>query len=200
MATVFNNVPAAGSLREICGLDLDDRNNLDDEMKLMVAGIRKKYGFMPNFVRVFASDNKRLRAFMTPYMELMRADSGLSPLDHELIALVCAQTNGCAYCCAHHGARLRGLCDDPVFVEYIGRNYRLAKLGSRERAMLDFTLLVLNDPESIGDPERDRLRDEGFSDEAIWYVAATASFYAGTNRLAVAAGLEITPEYLTMNR
>ena len=73
-------------------------------------------------------------------------------------------------------------------------------LRSSDRANLDFTLLVLNDPETIGDPERDRLRDEGFSDEAIWYVAATASFYAGTNRLAVAAGLEITPEYLTMNR
>ncbi len=75
MASVFNNAAAAGSLREICGLDLDERDNLDDEMKLMVAGIRKKYGFMLNFVRVFASDNKRLRAFMTPYMELMRADS-----------------------------------------------------------------------------------------------------------------------------
>ena len=74
---------------------------LDDEMKQMVRGIEKKYGFTPNFVRLFASDNKRLRAFMVPYMELMRPDSGLSALDHELIALACAVANGCAYCCAH---------------------------------------------------------------------------------------------------
>lgn len=200
MTAVLNKPAAAGSLREICGLDLEERDNLDDEMVAMVRGIEKKYGFMPNFVRLFASDNKRLRAFMAPYMELLRPDSGLSARDHELIALTCAQTNGCAYCSAHHGWRLRGLGDDPVFVEYIGRNYRLAKLPPRERAMLDFVTLVLEDAESIDDAERDRLRAAGFSDEAIWYVAATASFYAGTNRLAVAAGLELTPEYLTTNR
>jgi len=200
MATVMEETMASGSLREICGLDLAERGNLDDEMTAMVRGIEKKYGFLPHFVRLFATDNKRLRAFMTPYMELMRSDSGLSPMDHELIALVCAQTNGCAYCCAHHSARLRGLCDDPIFVEYIGRNYRLAKLAPRERAMLDFVVRVLEDPESIGDVERNRLRDAGFTEESIWYVAATASFYAGTNRLATAVGLEITPGYLTMNR
>ncbi len=66
--------------------------------------------------------------------------------------------------------------------------------------MPDFVVLVLTDPESIGDAERDRLRDEGFSEEAIWYICSTAAFYAGANRIAVAAGLEITPGYLTMNR
>ncbi|MEX2480061.1 MAG: peroxidase-related enzyme [Gammaproteobacteria bacterium] len=187
-------------IRAICGLDLEDRDNLDQDMRTMIRGIEKKYGFVPNFVKLFATDNQRLKAFMVPYMELMRGDSGLSMLDHELIALMSAATNGCAYCCAHHGAQLRGLCDDPVFAEYIGRNYRLASLDQRQRAMLDFAHLVLTDPEAIGDAERDRLRDVGFDDEGIWYVASTAAFYAGANRLAVAAGLRITPEYLRMNR
>lgn len=200
MSTAIDEGKRQGGLREICGLDLKERNNLDPEMQRMVSGIEKKYGFLPNFVRLFASDNRRLRAFMTPYLELKRADSGLSALDHELIALVCAQTNGCAYCCAHHGAVLRGVCDDPVFAEYIGRNYRLAQLDDRQRAMLDFAVLVLSDPEAIDDAARDRLREVGFDDEAIWYIAATAAFYAGANRLAVATGLKITPGYLTMNR
>ncbi len=200
MASTAESVRETGSLREICGLDLVEKHDLDAEMETLVRGVEKKYGFMPNFVRLFASDNQRLRAFMVPYMELMRADSGLSALDHELIALVSAQTNGCAYCCAHHGAKLREICDDPVFAEYIGRNYRLAELSSRDRAMLDFVVLVLTDPESIGDAERDRLRAEGFSEEAIWYVASTAAFYAGANRLAVAVGLKITPGYLSMHR
>lgn len=200
MTAILEETAGNGSIREICGLDLIERGNLDDEMQAIVSGIEKKYGFVPYFVRLFATDNKRFRAFIVPYMELMRPDSGLSPIDHELIALVCAQTNGCAYCSAHHSARLRGLCDDMVFVEYIGRNYRLANLGSRERAMLDFVVMVLEDAENIGDEDRNRLRGEDFSEEAIWYIAATAAFYAGTNRLAVAAGLEITPGYLTMNR
>ena len=66
--------------------------------------------------------------------------------------------------------------------------------------MLDFAVMVLQEPEAIGDAERDVLRAEGFDDEAIWTIASTAAFYAGANRLAAAVGLKITPEYLTMHR
>jgi len=191
---------AVGGTRDICGLELAERDNLDAEMKALVQGIEKKYGFMPHFVRLFATDNRRLRAFMVPYLELMRPDSGLAPLEVELIALASAAINSCTYCCAHHGAVLRGLTRDPVFVEYIGRNYRLAELTSRQRAMLEFVERVHRDPESIDDAARDGLRAHGFDDEAIWYVIAIAAFYAGANRIAVASGLRITPQYLDMHR
>jgi uncharacterized peroxidase-related enzyme len=200
MATVPDASDARRSALEFCALDLEQRDNLDSEMRALIEGIERKYGFVPNFVKLFATDNQRLKAFMGQYLELMRRDSGLTPFEHELIALVSAATNGCAYCSAHHAAQLRGLARDPVFVEYIGRNYRLAELSDRHRAMLDFVVRVLEDPESIDESARDRLRVEGFDDEAIWYVCATAAFYAGANRLAVAAGLRITPEYLSMNR
>jgi uncharacterized peroxidase-related enzyme len=200
MASTAEDFETPNSLRDICGLDLVEKNDLDDEMATFVHGIEKKYGFVPNFLRLWASDNKRLRAFLVPWLELMRTDSGLSPLDHELIALVCANENGCAYCCAHHGATLRGVSGDPVFAELIGRNYKLAELSSRDRAMLDFVVMVEKEPEAIGDTERDRLRAEGFDDEAIWYIASTAAFYASANRMSAAVGLKITPEYLTMHR
>ena len=183
-----------------CDLDLKERDNLDDEMAAMVAGIEKKYGFVPNFVKLFATDNQRLRAFMTPYMELMRRDSGLDMLEHEMIALVCAATNGCVYCCAHHGAQLRGESGDALLTEYLGRNYRLAELSPRHRAMLDFVVKVSTDAEAIDTRDHDALREVGFDDEAIWSIASTTAFYAGANRLAQAAGLRVTPEYLSMHR
>jgi AhpD family alkylhydroperoxidase len=127
-----------GDLKEICGLDLENRNNLDAEMTTLVRDIEKKYGFMPHFVRLFASDNRRLKAFMTQYMELMREDSGLTHLEHEMIALVSAATNGCVYCTAHHGALMRAENGDALFAEYLSRNYKLAELSPRHRAMLDF--------------------------------------------------------------
>jgi len=200
VSKVMKSTPQANSNLEICALDLRDRDNLEPEMRDLVAGIEKKYGFLPNFVRLFASDNLRLKTFMGVYMELLRTDSGLTQLEHELIALVSAQTNGCAYCCAHHGALLRGASGDPLFAEYIGRNYRLAELSERHRAMLDFVVLVNDDPEAIGDDERNHLRELGYSDEAIWYIASTAAFYAYANRIAVAVGLKITPGYLDMHR
>lgn len=184
----------------IYDLDVPDRNNLDDEMKAFVRGIEKKYGFVPNFIKVFATDNKRLRAFLGAYEELMRPDSGLTHLEHEMIALVSAATNGCVYCTAHHGALLRGVSGDARFAEYLSRNYRLAELSPRHRAMLDFVAKVNADAESIESADRQALRDVGFSDEQIWNIASTASFFAGANRMAQAIGLRPAREYLEMHR
>lgn len=188
------------ALTDICGLDLRERNNLDAEMTALVQGVEKKYGFLPHFVRLFATDNRRLRAFMVPYLELLRPDSGLSPLEVEMIALVAAATNGCVYCTAHHGAIMRELSGDALFTEYLSRNYRYAELSARHRAMLDFAVKVLRDAEAIEEGDRQRLRDAGFDDEAIWSVINTAAFYAGANRIAQAAGLKPAAQYLEMHR
>jgi uncharacterized peroxidase-related enzyme len=189
-----------GNLRSICGLDLEERDNLDAEMAALVKGIEKKYGFMPHFVRLFATDNKRLRACMGQYLELMREDSGLTHLEHEMIALVSAATNGCVYCTSHHGALMRAESGDPLFAEYLSRNYKLADLSPRHRAMLDFVVKVLRDAEAIEDADRDALRAVGFDDEQIWMIISTASFYAGANRIAQASGLRPAPQYLDMYR
>ncbi|MGH8598981.1 MAG: peroxidase-related enzyme, partial [Gammaproteobacteria bacterium] len=133
-------------------------------------------------------------------MELMREDSGLSHLEHEMIALVSAATNGCVYCTAHHGALMRGETGDPLFAEYLSRNYQMAALSARHRAMLDFVVKVLTEAEHITDEDRQRLRDAGFDDEAIWMIISTAGFYAGANRIAQATGLRPAPQYLDMYR
>ena len=181
-------------------LDIRDRDNLDDEMKALVCGIEKKYGFVPNFLKFFKTDNQRLRAFITPYMELLRPDSGLSMDDHEKIAVVCAATNGCFYCQLHHGALLREKTGDSMLAEQLSRNYRLADLSSRDRAMLDYVVKVSTDAESITDEDRDRLRAEGFDDEAIWSITSTVCFYAGANRMSQAIGLKPAPEYIDLYR
>ena len=184
----------------IYALDLAERNNLDAEMTTLVKGIEKKYGFMPHFIRMFATDNRRLRAFMGQYMELLREDSGLTHLEHEMIALVSAATNGCVYCTAHHGALMRGETGDALFAEYLSRNYQMALLSPRHRAMLDFVVMVLTEAEHITDADRQALREVGFDDEAIWMIISTAAFYASANRIAQATGLKPAPQYLEMYR
>ena len=184
----------------IHAMNLVERNNLDPEMTALVKGIEKKYGFMPHFIRLFATDNQRLRAFMGQYMELMRPDSGLSHLEHEMIALVSAATNGCVYCTAHHGALMRGETGDALFAEYLSRNYHLATLSPRHRAMLDFVVKVHTEAEHITEDDRQALRDVGFDDESIWMIISTAAFYASANRIAQATGLRPAPQYLEMYR
>ncbi len=181
-------------------LDVPDRDNLDEEMTTLVESIEKKYGFTPNFLKFFKTDNQRLRAFLIPYLELMRADSGLSATEHEMIALVCAATNGCVYCSIHHSALVREKTGDPMFAEYLSRNYKMADLSPRHEIMLDYVVKVLTNAEEINDGDRNALRDVGFSDETIWNITSTACFYASANRMSQAIGLQPAPEYLEMYR
>ncbi len=45
MATSMNDTAAAESRRTICGLDLVERNSLDDEVAALVRGIEENAGF-----------------------------------------------------------------------------------------------------------------------------------------------------------
>ena len=181
-------------------LDIEDRENLDKEMTDFVKGIEKKYGFLPNFMKPFKTDNKRLRAFLTPYMELLRPDSGLTIQEHEMIALVSAATNGCFYCQMHHSALVREKFGDAMLAEQLSRNYHAADLEPRHRAMLDYVVKVQTDAESINDEDRNRLREFGFSDETIFNITSTACFYASANRMSQAIGLQADPEFVDMYR
>ena len=108
-----------------------------------------------------------MRVFVTPYLELLRADSGLSQIEHEMIALVSAATIGCSYCCAHHGTLMRGESGDPKFAEYLSRNYKLADLSPRHRAMLDLVVTMLQDAEHFDRGDRQVLRDAGLEEENL---------------------------------
>lgn len=184
----------------LCALTLRERDNLDAEMQALVRGLEKKVGFVPNFVRLFATDNLRLRAFMGQYLELMRRDSGLSPLEHEMIAVVSATTNGCTYCTAFHGMLLRGVAKDEQFADTLASDFTQAGLSPRHRAMLDFAVKVNRDAEAITEEDRAGLRAVGFDDEAIFMICSTAAFYAGANRLAQAIGLRPSERYASMHR
>ena len=181
-------------------LDIEDRDNLDKEMASFVRGIERRYGFVPNYLKFFKTDNRRLRAFIAPYMELLRADSGISDVEHEMIAVVCAATNGCFYCTTHHGAVLREKTGDVVLAEYLSRNYKLADLSDRHRAMLDYVVKVLTNAEAIDDDDRERMREAGFDDETIWSVTSTACFYSSANRMSQAVGLVPDRPFFDMGR
>ena len=58
---------------------------------------QEKLGMVPNVLRAYAFDIDKLNAFTALYNDLMLADSGLSKLEREMIAVVVSKTNGCRY-------------------------------------------------------------------------------------------------------
>ena len=70
---------------------------------------QNKLGMVPNALRAYAFDIAKLDAFAALYNELMLADSGLSKLEREMIAVAVSSINKCFYCLASHGAAVRAL-------------------------------------------------------------------------------------------
>jgi uncharacterized peroxidase-related enzyme len=173
---------------------------LSEEMRSYFEKCDEKIGFVPNVLRAYAHDNAKLEAFAALYNDLMLAPSGLSKLEREMIAVAVSSQNRCYYCLAAHGAAVRQLSGDPILGELMVQNYRAADLKPRHRAMLDFAVKLTDAPWEVAEGDREALRQAGFSDRDIWDIAAVASFFNMSNRMASAVDMRPNREYHAMAR
>ncbi len=151
----------------------------------------EKLGMVPNVIAAYAFDEDKLNGFSAMYNELMLGPSGLSKLEREMIAVAVSSINHCYYCLTAHGAAVRQLSGDPVLGELMVMNYRSADLPKKQRAMLDFAAKLTETPDKMVEDDRQALRKAGWGERDIWDIAATASFFNMSNRMA--AAIEMMP-------
>ncbi len=176
------------------------RDELAEDMRDYFALCEEKLGFVPNVLTAHSFSSEKLRVFREFYDELMLADSGLSKLEREMIAVVVSSANHCLYCLVAHGAAVRKLSGDPLLGEVLVMNYREAEITPRQRAMLDFAWKATTSPKETGAQDRERLREAGFSERDIWDIANVTGFFNFSNRVAMATGMTPNPEYHDMAR
>lgn len=154
-----------------------------------------KLGMVPNVLQAYAFDIDKLNAFTTFYNDLMLANSGLTKLEREMIAVVVSSINRCFYCLTAHGAAVRELSGDPVLGEQLVMNYKAADLAPRQHAMLDFAALLTTASATVEEADRQTLRDHGFNDRDIWDITSVAAFFNMTNRVASGTAMVPNKEY-----
>lgn len=176
-------------------LDLPMVSPLPEATQAYFDKCQEKLGLVPNVLRAYAFDIAKLNAFSAFYNDLMLGPSGLSKLEREMIAVVVSSLNRCWYCQVAHGAAVRELSGRPDLGEAMVMNWRAAGLGPRETAMLTFTEKVTLESHRITEADRAALRAEGFTDRDIWDIASVAGFFAMSNRVASASGMQPNTEY-----
>jgi uncharacterized peroxidase-related enzyme len=176
-------------------LDLPAVDPLPEATARYFALCKEKLGMVPNVLRAYAFDVAKLDAFTGMYNELMLGPSGLTKLEREMIGVVVSSANRCWYCQVAHGAAVRALSGDPALGEAMVMNWRAAPLDARQRAMLAFAEKVTRASAEVEEADRDALRAAGFSDRDIWDIASVAGFFAMSNRIASATGMQPNPEY-----
>ncbi|MFL0807779.1 MAG: peroxidase-related enzyme [Oceanobacter sp.] len=181
-------------------LPLPERDQLPEEYQKYFAVCDDKLGMVPNVLTAYSQNAAQLDVFSKFYNELMFGESGLTPLEKEMIAVAVSSSNACFYCQVAHGAAVREYSGDPKLGELMVMNYRVADLSERHRAMLDFAVKLTETPNTIVETDRQALRDAGFSDQDIWDIANVAGFYNMTNRVASAVDMQPNPEYHALHR
>jgi uncharacterized peroxidase-related enzyme len=176
-------------------LDLGPPAELTPKLQAYFDKCQDKLGFVPNVLRAYAFDTTKLQAFIDMVDDLMLADSGISKLEREMIAVAVSSVNHCHYCLTAHGAAVRQRSGDPLLGDQIVHNFRAADLNDKQKVMLEFSVKLTEQPDKIVEADRAALREAGFSDRDIWDIAATAAFYNMSNRLAAAVEMRPNPEY-----
>jgi len=100
---------------------------------------------------------------------------------YELATLAAARRLRSSYCCLAHGKVLMERFDEPV--REIALDHRSAGLDEIDVAVMDLAERVVDDATSVGDEDRQRLRDLGLPESEIMGVVLAASarcFFAKT--------------------
>ena len=198
MATITKQ----GQKGNLTKLDLDYKGTKDgeDQVKNYLEIVQQKLGFIPNVLAAFAKFPKQFEGFTKLYNALMLGESGLTKLEREMIAVTVSSENHCFYCLVAHGSAVRELSNDPQLGERIAANFRSAELPKKQEELLNFTKKLTKDPSEIGENERQKLRNVGYTDRDIWDISAIVGLFNMTNRLASATEMEPNNNYHNLAR
>ena len=188
-----------GNLTKL-NLDYEGTKDGEDQVKNYLEIVQQKLGFIPNVLAAFAKFPKQFEGFTKLYNALMLGESGLTKLEREMIAVTVSSENHCFYCLVAHGSAVRELSKDPQLGERIAANFRSAELPKKQEELLNFTKKLTKDPSEIGENDRKKLSDVGYTDRDIWDISAIVGLFNMTNRLASATEMEPNNNYHNLAR
>ena len=196
------NILKQGQKQNLTKLNLEYNGKKDgeDQVENYLNIVNEKIGFIPNVLAAFAKFPKQFEGFTKLYNSLMLGESGLTKLEREMIAVTVSSENHCFYCLVAHGSAVRELSNDPQLGERIAANFRSAELPKKQEELLNFTKKLTKDPSEIGENDRKKLRDVGYTDRDIWDISAIVGLFNMTNRLASATEMEPNNNYHNLAR
>lgn len=174
-----------------------DYDELPEDLRERIDEETENAGFTPNVFSAFGYKPSHFRAFVA-YHDALVEDTALEREEIEMIVVTVSGVNDCLYCVVAHGALVRVYAEAPKLADQLATNHRSADLAPNHRAMLDFAVKLTESPETVERADLAQLRNQGFSEEAIWDIASVVSFYNLSNRMASVADMRPNDEFYDM--
>jgi uncharacterized peroxidase-related enzyme len=107
---------------------------------------------------------------------VMRGPSALSPGLRELIGTFVSSRNQCSFCsCAHAPVAAQLLGKD--LVDEVLRDWEKSRLDAQHKELFRYVAKVTQNPALVGPADISRLKEAGWSDEAIYDALTVASLF-----------------------
>ena len=179
---------------------MPELKDLPEDMRQRILEVQEKSGFVPNVFLVLAHRPDEFRAFFAYHDALMEKKGNLTKAEREMIVVATSNANQCQYCVVAHGAILRIRAKNPLIADQVAVNYRKADITPRQKAMLDFAMKVSARAQEVDEADFAILQQHGFDQDDIWDMAAIASFFGLSNRMASFSNMQPNPEFYLMGR
>jgi uncharacterized peroxidase-related enzyme len=176
-----------------------DFDELPEDLRDRIGSETERAGFTPNVFSAFAYKPSHFRAFFA-YHDALVEDTALDREEVEMIVVAVSGVNHCYYCNVAHGALARIYAKQPTLADQLVANYRTADVSDERMAMLDVAVKLTENPVEVDEADIDLLREAGYSEEAIWDIAAVTAFFNLSNRMAMFADMRPNDEFHTMGR
>ena len=174
--------------------------DLPTDIAERILAVQEKSGFVPNVFLTLAYRPDEFRAFFAYHDALMDKPGNLTKAEREMIVVATSNANQCQYCVVAHGAILRIRAKNPLIADQVAINYRKADITDKQKAMLDFAMKVSQQAYAVGDDDIEVLSGHGFTQDDVWDIAAIASFFGMSNRLANVTSMRPNDEFYTLGR
>jgi len=170
---IIEPAEATGRLKEIYDIILRERGKLAD--------IHKIQSMHP----------ESIMKHIDLYLEIMFSKSPLSRDEREMMAVIVSKSNGCDYCVQHHVQALQHYWKKHEKIQNLIRDYNSANLSASEKLLCEFAKHLTLFP---GEHEKTdytiKLKNAGFTDEAILDATLVIAYFNFVNRIALSLGLE----------
>lgn len=151
----------------------------EGEVRELLSGVKQAFGFIPNATRLLAVSPHVLASELNA-IDYFQRHPDLSPALLAMIRLLVSHQADCRYCIDMNSAMLIQAGFSLEAIQSARDNPATAPLPPREKALLLFVLSAVKEPRSTTASDLQGLRDQGWSDQAIF-----DALYQGAHMLTI---------------
>ncbi|SAI22119.1 Uncharacterized protein conserved in bacteria [Bordetella ansorpii] len=147
-----------------------------------------------DFYLLLAHQPEVLAQRSAAFNAIMYSSGGLARAERELATAAVSRVNGCVYCLSVHAQRFEQLAKRNDVIAQLFADPATAGTNARERAIIQFTTVLTQQPAQTGAADLQALRQAGLSDTEILDALHASALFAWANRLMLNLGEAVYPQ------